>query len=218
MSATSPTRTSSPTNTLETLFANASDSRDYAAGVLRRMVEIYQSLEATKVAEFIRILDRAIDEGNAIFIIGNGGSSAAASHMVNDLCVNNFVEGAPTVRAFSLTDNVPSLTAVANDLGYENIFLRQLQQLMRPRDVVLALSVSGNSRNIVKAIEYANANGAVTVGISGFDGGWLAEHAGFAIHVPSTPDEYGPVEDVFATLGHIASGYLTLKRGLRLSH
>ncbi len=207
-----------PKHKLESLFAEARDPRQYVEGVLARMVELYQALDASKVADFIHILEQAVARNNAIYLIGNGGSAATASQIVNELCANSYAEGAAKIRAYSLTDNVPSITAIANDVGYESIFVRQLQQLLLPGDVVVAFSVSGTSKNIVKALEYANANEAVSVGICAFDGGWLAKHAQFAIHLPTTPDEFGPAEDIFGCLGHIASSYLTFKRGRRLAH
>ena len=111
-------------------------------------------------------------------------------------------------RAISLTDNVPVLTAIANDYGYDEIFLKQLEVLMSPGDVVVAISVSGNSPNVLRAVEYAQAHGATTVALTGFDGGKLRPLAQLGVHVPTTRGEYGPAEDVHMILDHLVSACL----------
>lgn len=206
------------TNALETLFDSADSSAQYAQGFFERMAELFKVLDYDTVARTIAIIEKAQKDNQSIFVIGNGGSAAVASHIVNDLCPNSLIKGQRGFRAFSLTDNVESLTAIANDAGFEHVFSYQLQCQMVPGDVVIALSVSGNSPNIIRAIEFANDGGATTIGWSGFDGGRLAEVAQVALHIASTPDEYGPVEDIFSNLGHVVTGYLTMKRGRKLSH
>jgi D-sedoheptulose 7-phosphate isomerase len=118
------------------------------------------------------------------------------------------VEGAIPFRAVSLTDNVAVLTAIANDIAYADVFVRQLEGLLRPGDVVVAISASGNSPNVVRAIEYARSHGAVTVGLTGFDGGRLKALCDEAVHVATPPGEYGPVEDTHLVLDHLITGYL----------
>lgn len=126
-----------------------------------------------KVADLINIC-----EGN-IFIFGNGGSAATASHFAQDM--NKELN----LRFICLTDNVPSILAYGNDVGFEFIFEQQLVHLLNQNDLVVGISCSGNSPNIIKAIKYANDRGCTTIGITGFDGGRLQQEADFGIHVPS---------------------------------
>ena len=108
-----------------------------------------------------------------------------------------------------------SVTALANDASYEEIFSIQLAANMRPGDVVMALSVSGSSPNVVRAVEYANEHGGYTIGCCGFDGGKLAKISKLPIVIPSTKDEYGPVEDMFSVIMHIIQSYISMQRGRR---
>jgi D-sedoheptulose 7-phosphate isomerase len=128
------------------------------------------------------------------------------------------VKGKPGFRAMSLTDNAFSITALANDATFDQIFSIQLEANMRPGDVVMALSVSGGSANIIKGVEFANANGGYTIGCCGFDGGRLAKIAHLPIVIPSTKDEYGPVEDMFSVIMHIIQSYISMQRGRYLAH
>ena len=204
---------------LEALFESSETTEAYVGGFIERMAEVTKTVDVKKVAQVIGVIKKACEESRSIFFIANGGSAAVASHIVNDLCPNSLVEDRPGFRAYSLVDNVESVTAIANDSGFENIFLYQLRCDLRPGDVLVALSVSGNSENIIRAVDYANEIGATTIGWSGFeDGGRLAEKAQIAIHIASTRDEYGPVEDIFSNLGHIITGYLTMDRGRKLYH
>lgn len=203
---------------LKALFAAGGSASSYMKGFTTLFSEMVAAMPADALADLAQRVERASDEGRTIFVMANGGSAAVASHFVNDMSVNAIVAGKRGFRVLSLTDNVESVTAVANDAGFENIFLFQLQCMMAPGDLVIALSVSGNSENVMRAVEYANANGAHTVGICGFDGGRLAKGAKTVIHFPSSRDEYGPVEDAFSVVFHAVSGYLTQKRGRPLHH
>lgn len=141
-----------------------------------------------------------------IFLCGNGGSAATASHMANDLNKFTAVQGKPRFRAISLTDNVPVMTAIGNDLSYADIFVEQLRNLMQRGDILIAISASGNSANVVKAAEYARRNGAVVIGFCGRPGGRLAEIANLKIIVPS--DRIGQQEDGHMILDHVLAGAL----------
>ena len=203
---------------LKELYQQAASPAEYIAGYNQHFISLIAQLDADAIAEVVGVIEAAAAEGRTIFVVANGGSAAVASHFVNDMGVNSLVPERHGFRVLSLADNVESVAAVANDAGYEYIFEYQLRCNMMPGDVVIALSVSGNSPNVIRAIEYANANGAQTVGFCGFDGGRLAQTAQRCIHAPSTRDEYGPVEDIFSVLFHIISGYLTMKRGRFLHH
>lgn len=152
------------------------------------------------------VADALLDAWRArrqVFIIGNGGSAATASHMMNDLNKFTRVDGQPRFRAIALTDNVPWLTAVGNDQSYHDIFVEPLMNLLEPGDTVIAISASGNSPNIVKAVEYARAHGARVIGFCGRPGGQLAQMADLKVIIPS--DRIGHQEDGHMILDHVLS-------------
>lgn len=138
--------------------------------------------------------------GRQIFIVGNGGSASTASHMMNDLSKFTRCEGRPRIRAIALTDNVPLMTAYANDQSYDDVFVEQLRTLMREGDVLVAISGSGNSPNVVRAVEYARGHGARAIGLCGYPGGRLAELADLRVIVPAT--HIGQQEDGHLVLNH----------------
>jgi D-sedoheptulose 7-phosphate isomerase len=203
---------------LKRTFEEAAGPADYVARVSRRMIELLEALDAQAVARVADALEEAGEAGNTIFVVGNGGSAAVASHFVNDLGVNSLVDGKKGFRVYSLTDNMSSLTAVANDLSYDDVFARQLQCNLQAGDVLIAMSVSGNSENIIRAVEYANEAGGFTIGFTGFDGGRLARSARHCVHLPTTKDEYGPVEDMFSIVCHLLSSFVSMRRGRFLHH
>jgi D-sedoheptulose 7-phosphate isomerase len=205
-------------NILKQLFDSSDSSGEYIAKYFDRLFELVKGMDVDALGEMVTAIEKASADDKAIFVIGNGGSAATAGHWANDLGPGAHVEGTPGIRVYSLTDAVASLTAVANDAGYENIFAAQLEQLLRPGDLVVAMSVSGNSENIVRGVGFARAHGGYTVGITGFSGGRLGQACDLNIHIPTHPDEYGPVEDVFSILGHAITGYAAMKRGKKLSH
>jgi D-sedoheptulose 7-phosphate isomerase len=135
-----------------------------------------------------------------VYVIGNGGSASTASHFACDLSKATITGDRPRLRVTSLTDNVAVLTAWANDSSYDAVFAEQLTNLLDPGDVVVAISASGKSPNIVAAIGVAQRRGAVTVGLVGFTGGPLKKMVDVAVHVPS--DSYGVVEDCHLVLEH----------------
>ena len=159
-----------------------------------------------KMDKLASILIKARERGNTIFIMGNGGSASTASHFVGDLSKGTIVEGFPRFKAAALTDNIPNILAWANDDGYEQIFVEQLKNLMEPGDIVIGISASGNSMNIIKAIEYANRNGGVTIGLSGYDGGKLLKYAQENIHVPSSYMQ--KVEDIHLLIEHLLTSLI----------
>ena len=185
----------------------AGDAVAFAQRYFARLVNLFDRVSCEEIARFARVLLDARARGSRIFFIGNGGSAATASHFANDLAIGTKAWRRP-FRVISLTDNVAVLTAVANDYGYHEIFTAQLKTLMEPHDVVVAISASGNSPSVVAAIEWANAHGAVTVGLTGFDGGRLRTLAAQCVHVPTEAGEYGPVEDLHMIFDHLVSTYL----------
>jgi D-sedoheptulose 7-phosphate isomerase len=201
-----------PATDLATSFQAAPGKQEYARQYLRYFIHILTQLDVRVIEQIIETLEGAAERGNTIFLIGNGGSAANASHMANDLAFGASLDGFPPFRVFCLTDNVPIMTALANDMNYSQIFVRQLNNLLQPNDVVIALSVSGNSPNVVEAVRFAKGRNAITIGCGGFDGGELGQEADIYLHVPSKRGEYGPVEDVMMVLDHLIHSYFVLTR------
>ena len=165
---------------------------------LRSAIDELPRAELSRLGE---VLYRAYRDEKAVFTLGNGGSASTASHMAADLSKNTIDADTRRFRVFSLNDNQSLMTALANDLGYEHVFSEQLRNYVRPGDVLVAISASGNSENVINAIRYAQSQSVEVAGILGFDGGRAAELADLAIVVPSC--EYGIVEDVHLIINHI---------------
>jgi D-sedoheptulose 7-phosphate isomerase len=178
---------------------------DHVADYLERLSDSLSEIHAGRVSELGDILYRAYHMGSSVFIVGNGGSASTASHMAADLAKNTIGPHMTRFRVLSLNDNMSLVTALANDDGYENVFREQLINLIRPSDVLIAISASGNSPNVLRAIEYATSRHAQTVGLLGFDGGRALELVDHAIHVRS--HDYGVIEDAHLILNHILVEY-----------
>ncbi|MFC1864237.1 SIS domain-containing protein [Chloroflexota bacterium] len=173
--------------------------QDYING----LIECLEELSRQNVEEIVDIVIRAWRKGNRIFIMGNGGSATTASHFARDLQIGTAMEGKARIRTISLTDNIALVTALANDIDYSSIFEEQLVGQLEEGDVVIGISASGNSPNVLKATEYARKNGAMTIGFIGFGGGKLKELTHKSIVLSSR--DYRQVEDVHLGLAHIIS-------------
>ena len=149
----------------------------------------------------VQTLHEARLNNKQIFIMGNGGSASTASHFVCDLGKNTRIKGMPNFRVMGLTDNMAMFSALANDEGYENVFSQQLASFVCPGDVVMGISASGNSSNVLIAIRLAKQMGATTVGFTGFDGGQLSSLVDYQLHVASNSIEH--VEDIHLMLEHL---------------
>lgn len=194
-------------NELDRMFAGAGDAAAYSKAYSQYMGALLQKLDHAKVATFVDWLLAAREAGRQSLFVGNGGSASTASHFANDLAVGTRSLAKP-FRALSLTDNVAVLTAIGNDFGYDEIFSRQLAVTMQPGDLVVVISASGNSTNIIKALEYARAHKGRSVALLGFDGGKAASMADLSIVCHTAKGEYGPVEDLHLILNHIVGTYL----------
>ena len=194
-------------NELDKIFSQSKNANAFATGYLNYLSQVLSKFNVEEISAFVRILVDARERDAQIFFMGNGGSATTASHFANDLAIGTRSQSKP-FRAMSLTDNQAIVTAISNDDGYENIFVTQLQALMKKGDVVVAISASGNSKNLVKALEYAISN-STTVGITSFDGGQLRQIAKLGVHVPANKGEYGPAEDAHMVLNHLIGAYLT---------
>lgn len=197
-------------NPLEQIYADDPDPAAYARGYLRRLAAVLAALEPDAIARAAEAMWRAREEGRRIFFLGNGGSAATASHFANDVGLGTRNEGAP-FKALSLTDNNAVLTCIANDQGYEQVFVEQLRLHLEPGDVVVGISASGSSPNVLRAVEYARERGNTVIGLTGFDGGELRRRATIAVHVATERGEYGPVEDAHMVLDHLISTYLAMR-------
>jgi D-sedoheptulose 7-phosphate isomerase len=158
-------------------------------------------LPKEKIVRVIDLLYSARFSGRQVFIMGNGGSASTASHFVCDLSKNTRREGWPRYKVIGLSDNMAVLSAYANDEGYENVFCEPLANMLLPDDIVIAISASGNSRNVVKAIQYAKSQNAFTIGFTGFDGGILGTLVDINLHINSNIIEQ--VEDLHLVLEHM---------------
>ena len=177
--------------------------QEYAQSVID-LIENQSWLEVETLAN--DLYENWID-GRQLFLCGNGGSAATASHFANDVAIGSGDYERP-FRALSLTDNVAVLTALGNDFGYEEVFVRQLRVLAERDDVVVAISASGNSPNLVTALEYAAEFGLRSVALTAFDGGRIRAMADQGVHVPTELGEYGPAEDAHMVLDHMIGAFL----------
>lgn len=180
---------------------------DFARNYFDYITELLGKIDTEQIAQFIETLLAARECRNTVFFIGNGGSAATASHFANDLAIGTLALEKP-FRIVSLADNIPIITAVANDFGYQEVFSRQLKVLGKPGDVVVAISASGNSQNIIETFEYAKSVGIKTVAITAFDGGRMKQMADESVHFPTEAKEYGPAEDLHMILDHLVGNYL----------
>lgn len=165
------------------------------------MKQTLDSLAHSEIDAVITALHKARLDRNTVYIMGNGGSASTASHFLCDLAKNTQHDDLPHFRVVSMTDNMAIFSAFANDEGYDQVFARQLEALIRPNDVVIGISTSGNSGNVLNAITLANQSGATTIGFTGFDGGRLQGMTDLNIHVPSDSIEH--VEDIHLMLEHL---------------
>lgn len=172
--------------------------RDY----LSRVADALAALDPAQVEALGDLIEARWRSGRFVFVAGNGGSGANASHLCEDLakCTLRDLAGQRRLRVLSLTDNTPWITAVANDIGYHDVFAEQLRNLASPGDLLIAISGSGNSPNILHAADWAAAHGVEVVGVTGFGGGKLKETAGHSVHV--AVDDMGVVESAHLTLFH----------------
>lgn len=178
----------------------ANDSTDSALEYLAELERVLPLVPGDALRRAIGLLLEARASGHRVYIIGNGGSAATASHLVCDLVKTAHVPGFAPLRAFALADGTPLLTAWANDRAYDRVFAEQVAAVVEPGDVIIAISASGNSPNIVAGLMTASALGAHTIGLLGFDGGAALDVVDVAIHIPC--NDYGLVEDTHAAIGH----------------
>jgi D-sedoheptulose 7-phosphate isomerase len=171
---------------------------------VRRALEKIASQDVKRIVE---VLLEAADGGGHIYIMGNGGSAATATHFACDLSKATVIDGRSRMRVTSLSDNVALLTAWANDTSYDRVFAEPIENLVEQGDVVIAISASGNSPNVVNGVRAARNKGALCIGLVGFEGGAVRKLSDFAVHVPS--EDYGVVEDCHLVLEHAITAAIT---------
>ena len=169
------------------------------------LLNAIETVDMDKVGAAIDILARARDESRRIFVCGNGGSASTASHFVCDMVKGASFNRSQRFRIMALTDSLPTITAYSNDVGYECVFVEQLKNFAEPGDVLVAISGSGNSPNVLRAVEYANSIGCRTIALSGRDGGKLGSLAQLNIQVCES--HMGRIEDGHMIVAHMISYY-----------
>ena len=172
----------------------AEDYRQRLQGALDRV-------RVSAVEEVIQVFRKARAEGRQIFVFGNGGSAATANHFACDMVKGASFGREQRFKIMSLAEQIPTLTAYSNDVGYESVFVEPLKNFARPGDVVMAISGSGNSENVIQAVDYANSIGCFTVGLSGMSGGRLRPSVDLSVHVEE--GHMGRVEDAHFVVCHM---------------
>lgn len=165
-------------------------------------IKVLRALDIEKLSQAVNAIIEARERGGTIYTMGNGGSAATASHMVCDLAKGaSEALGGKRFHVVCLSDNTPMLMAIANDICYEEVFVYQLRGQLRQKDLVIAISGSGNSENIVRAVRYAKEMGTPVIGITGYSGGQVRELADYSMHVPV--DDMQIAEDVHMIFDHM---------------
>lgn len=172
------------------------DVKSYFKG----MCELINNINPEPVAEIVEIIKSAVTSKKRIFLMGNGGSAATANHFTADFGKNAVKNDEGRPKLISLCANMSTVTAYGNDMGYENIFIEQLKNLLEPGDVVIAMSASGNSPNIIKAVRFAHEKKAVVIGLTGLQGGKLKEIADYNLNIES--NSYEQIEDIHSMITH----------------
>lgn len=171
-----------------------------------RFAQALLDFDKSPLTDVLAVFDKVTDAGGTVWVAGNGGSAAIADHTVCDCSKGTYVEGQTPFRTVSLTSNVAMLTALGNDISYDDVFSEPLKYYLKPEDAVLLVSSSGNSPNVVKACEYANAQGVPTIAFVGFKGGKLKAAAQHCVHIEV--ENYGIVEDTHQSLIHALTQYM----------
>lgn len=184
----------------------ATYAHDYAAS-LKAAIE---AISSDAVEQVCNRVCRAAENGNQIFVVGNGGSAAIAEHLCCDWTKGTHCTGHPVISSRSLTANTAVYSAIANDYGFEHVFDTQVEFFAKEGDVLIAISSSGNSPNVLNAVSRAKELGLFVAGFSGFSGGKLAEIADVSIYVPTR--NYGIVEDAHQAVMHIIAQYIACRR------
>ncbi|MDE0380367.1 MAG: SIS domain-containing protein [Rhodospirillales bacterium] len=179
---------------------------DYCDAYLARLARAGASIDRDRLARACDLLDAAFARSAWLFVCGNGGSAAIANHLLCDVAKGVQTDTDVLPRVMSLSSNTEIVTAIANDIAFEDCFAYQLRTAARPGDVLMTISASGDSENIVRALDWAGANGLESIALTGFDGGRAAPLATVSLHVDG--DNYGVIEDTHQSIMHMLAQYL----------
>jgi D-sedoheptulose 7-phosphate isomerase len=183
---------------------------EYFTAYRDEIIRSWSTIDVSAVTAAAKILGDCIERDGIIYACGNGGSAAIANHLLCDFQKGIQTDTGAKPRVVSLSCNLEILTAIGNDIGYEDIFVYQLRTMARPGDVIITISASGNSENIVRAVSWAKSNGIPSIALVGFGGGRSGASADVTIHVAA--ENYGTVEDVHQSMMHIFAQYLRQSR------
>ena len=186
--------------------AQMSHTGEAISAYLTEMQSTLSNLPIDGIERIVNALRSARAQKKTVFLFGNGGSAATASHLACDLTKGTNANGRPRLRVIALTDNVPLISAWANDSSYEDIFAQQLQQQVESGDIAIGISGSGRSPNVLNALKVARSAGAITIGLTGFDGGDLKNLVDLCVVVPD--NSIDQVEDVHLMIGHVIASCL----------
>ena len=192
------------------LNKDISDTQEFIQNYFKYNSSIMETLDYSALEKFINVILDSRKNNQTIFFVGNGGSASTATHFVNDITLGSRQFEDP-FRCISLCDNQACITAIGNDDGYENIFLQQLQTLFKDGDILVAISASGNSQNLLNAADWIKSKNGYLVGLTSFDGGALKEASDLNIHVPAEKGEYGPAEDIHMMICGLIGTLLRIK-------
>ena len=200
-------------NNIEKNFKDSSSLGEFSKKYFEYLSKVLNSIDEEQINRLGKSFELARQNGNTIFVAGNGGSAATAITMANDIGFDIIKKTGTSkpFKVFSLADNNSVLTAIANDVGYENIFINQLKIHYRKGDMIILISASGNSPNVIKAAEWVKRNDGKVIGFLGFSGGELKKLCDMEVHIKSENGEYGPVEDAHLIINHVLAHWFQNK-------
>lgn len=191
-------------------YGGAQSLADFAFSYADRLQAALRAVDQAALEQALALIEGTARDGGHVMSIGNGGSASIAEHLCCDWTKGTHHHDHPVIDTRSLASNMALYSAVANDFGFEKVFATQIEMLGKPGDLLIAVSSSGNSPNIIAGVEAARAKGMKTIGMSGFGGGTLRETADVSLHVDI--NNYGIVEDAHQALTHILAQYIARKR------
>ena len=197
------------------MWQEASSGQDLLSSHVASVSNLLSGLDLKSVERAGKMLDQAVQRGSTVYTVGNGGSAATALHIAADLSWGRRMGGQKRPKAISLVANSPIMTALANDVSYEDVFVEQMIGLFQEGDVLVAVSASGNSENVLRAAQFANTHGGASIGMTGFDGGKLLPASQECGHVSTPTGAYEVVEDVHHTVCHMLANYLKYRAANR---
>lgn len=198
---------------LQELYDHSTTGLEYAREYMKYLIAILQSLDYQTIEKIMSIFEQAQINSRKIYFAGNGGSASTCGHFINDLkAAVKKNKKTKRLDVIDLTSNLATITALANDVGYSEVFVGQIENIINAEDILVVISASGSSVNLVKAAKYAKSRGALVVGFLGFDGGALKNLCDCSLIVKTPQGQYGPVEDIHLILNHLISSYLFFKQ------